>query len=261
MTMKPYGTRPLLALFALMLCIGFTRPAVAATQQGADRPAGCYAHLAAPEIKASYPEYYWFDGVLHARVALTMANSADFPDELFAPSPELPPCGLNDRASRTWAAVFDSQGNRIGGFCAMTHNGQLDHLWFALEEDRMPDGVYVTLEDRLCGTVFTSNVAMLSDDVDGDAVPNRHDNCTVVANADQRDTDNDGIGNACDADLNNDCTLSFHDLALFRAAFFSSDPDADLNGDGVVNFGDLAIARANFFSEPGPAGPDGLCIQ
>ena len=35
---------------------------------------------------------------------------------------------------------------------------------------------------------------------DGDGVPDESDNCPNVANADQLDTDSDGLGNECDAD-------------------------------------------------------------
>ena len=90
-------------------------------------------------------------------------------------------------------------------------------------------------------------------DTDGDGVTDDIDNCTLVANADQRDTDGDGFGNICDADLNNDGIVNPVDLGLFKLVFFSADPDADFNGDGTVNPVDLGIFKASFFSPPGPA--------
>ena len=81
----------------------------------------------------------------------------------------------------------------------------------------------------------------------------------IAANANQRDTDKDGFGNACDADLNNDCAVNFVDLGMIRSVFFSDTPDADFDGDGAVNFADLVIMKANFFNAPGPSGVPNDC--
>lgn len=103
-----------------------------------------------------------------------------------------------------------------------------------------------------------------SADADGDGVEDLNDNCTAVTNGTlasddvsgitQRDTDADGFGNICDADLDNDNTVGFSDFTLFRSAFGTSDPDADLDGDGLVGFSDFSIFRASFGSAPGPSG-------
>lgn len=77
------------------------------------------------------------------------------------------------------------------------------------------------------------------------------DNCTLVANPDQRDTNGDGFGNICDADLDNSGVVNFGYLALFKAAFLTADPHADFDGSGFVNFGDLAIIKAQFLGPPG----------
>jgi len=91
-------------------------------------------------------------------------------------------------------------------------------------------------------------------DTDTDGLGNSCDNCTDKSNVDQRDTDGDGYGNLCDADLNNDNTVDFADLAKFKSVFFTSDADADLNGDLRVDFADLAILKQMFFGPPGPSG-------
>ncbi len=96
-------------------------------------------------------------------------------------------------------------------------------------------------------------------DADNDGVPDASDNCTLIANPDQRDTDNDGYGNACDADLNNDGMVNGLDLVLFRQRFLTSDPHADFNGDGTVNGLDLVRFRQMFLSPPGPSGIAAPC--
>ncbi len=97
-------------------------------------------------------------------------------------------------------------------------------------------------------------------DSDEDGVPDEIDNCTNVVNADQRDTNIDGFGNACDADLNNDCVINFQDISAFAGLFLQTgDLDADLNGDQVVNFGDFVVAISNFLGAPGPSGLSNAC--
>ena len=104
-----------------------------------------------------------------------------------------------------------------------------------------------------------------SPDTDGDGVADSQDNCTTIANADQRDTDEDNIGNACDTDLNGDCSVNFGDLAELKAVFFPApyEEDADFDGDGFVNFGDLASMKSAFFNGPapgpGPGAPGNTC--
>lgn len=96
-------------------------------------------------------------------------------------------------------------------------------------------------------------------DTDGDGIVDSLDNCVDDPNPSQLDTNGDGFGNRCDADIDNDgFVTNFGDLGLLRLAFFSSpgaanwNPDADFNGDNVVNFVDLGIMRSVFFQAPGP---------
>lgn len=108
---------------------------------------------------------------------------------------------------------------------------------------------------------FTLHVGAVPIDTDLDGIADNDDNCSGTQNAAQTDTDFDGIGNACDADLNNDCSVNFGDLAELKASFFPNpySEDADFDGDGFVNFGDLALMKSTFFNgdNPGP-GPSGL---
>ena len=87
-------------------------------------------------------------------------NFADFPKELFAAAPSLPPCGTNTKASRTWVDFYDSTGKRLNGFCALSKPGDLNTIWFALEQDVIPPSyVYIELNDRQTNTKYKSNLA------------------------------------------------------------------------------------------------------
>lgn len=96
-------------------------------------------------------------------------------------------------------------------------------------------------------------------DTDEDGVIDMLDSCIEVANPDQADSDGDGYGNACDADITNDCVVNFIDLGQLRLGFFGSDPVLDFNADGVTNFLDLGIMRLAFFEAPGPSGLTTAC--
>lgn len=84
--------------------------------------------------------------------------------------------------------------------------------------------------------VGENNVArvLAEPDSDDDGTPDSTDNCPVVANEDQLDTDLDGIGNACDNDDDNDGVPDLSD-AFPVDALESVDTDAD----GIGNNADI----------------------
>jgi hypothetical protein len=96
-------------------------------------------------------------------------------------------------------------------------------------------------------------------DLDGDGVPANSDDCTLVSNADQRDTNGDGLGNVCDADLNNDCIVNSPDVARMRALLGTNNPNADLDGNGRVGPGDVSILVQSLGERPGPSGLPNAC--
>jgi len=119
-------------------------------------------------------------------------------------------------------------------------------------DELLPDEVVVYDSLDAANTMFASSSAVT--DSDGDGVPDDSDNCTLISNPLQIDSNGDGYGNFCDADLNNDGIVNTIDLGLFKAVFFSADADADFNGDMTVNAVDLGLLRIGFFLPPGPSG-------
>lgn len=109
--------------------------------------------------------------------------------------------------------------------------------------------IVVQVSDGM-GGVDTVDFEVVADDASAPA----SDNCTAVPNPDQRDTDGDGYGNLCDADMNNDGVVNFSDLAIFKSVYGTANPHADFNGDGVVNDLDLEILKSMFGRAPGPSG-------
>ena len=95
--------------------------------------------------------------------------------------------------------------------------------------------------------------ATLLFDSDFDGTDDAQDNCAFTPNSSQYDSNGDGFGNICDADVNNDCTVNAQDLAIFRLNYFTPFADTDFNGDGWPGITDLGYMRIAFFNPPGPS--------
>ncbi len=91
-------------------------------------------------------------------------------------------------------------------------------------------------------------------DSDGDGIVDISDKCPKTPNPGQQDTDGDGYGNICDADLDNDGAVGFQDFNIFKAAWLATslsgnwNPDADLDSDGVIGFQDFTIFKGRWLS-------------
>jgi len=106
------------------------------------------------------PEYYQTGGKSFIRYRYNVDNFSAYPSELFAAAPNLPPCGANTKASRTWVDIYDQNGKRLYGFCALGSPSDLNKIWFALEENAIPPSwVYIELTDRQTGTKYKSSLA------------------------------------------------------------------------------------------------------
>ena len=116
------------------------------------------------------------------------------------------------------------------------------------------------------GDVVSAEITVSVDlpaDSDDDGVNDTLDNCINVPNGplipdaggnSQYDSNGDGFGNMCDADLNNDLVINGLDVGPFVTQFGTSGPDADFNGDGVVNGLDVGPFVSMFGQAPGPSG-------
>lgn len=110
----------------------------------------------------------------------------------------------------------------------------------------------------------TMALAGPSADFDGDGIYDVLDNCSTVfqdvnSNGDC-DTDNDGYGNVCDGDFDQDNFTFPGDFAIWDADFtgggYDSGVGTDMDCDGYVFPGDFALWDAQFLGAgvPGPSG-------
>ncbi len=105
-------------------------------------------------------EFYQVSGKQFTRYNYDVLNKADYPADLFAAAPNLPPCGKNTKSSRTWVDFFDQRGKRLYGFCALGKPADLKGIWFALETGVVPPSyIYIEMTDRQTNTKYKSNLA------------------------------------------------------------------------------------------------------
>lgn len=107
---------------------------------------------------------------------------------------------------------------------------------------------YTGLERRSYGldnryATFFLSFHSIFPDRDGDGVADGVDNCPLVANANQLNTDGDSMGDLCDSDIDNDGVLNGVDNCPANANV----TQADIDGDGI---GDACDATENIACGP-----------
>ena len=125
-------------------------------------------------------------------------------------------------------------------------------------------GSHVYVGDGLRALATVPLPEALADDRDGDGVVDGQDNCPADANPDQRDTNDDGFGNVCDADVDDDGDVDTSlgriypvdargdlEAVTLTARNGPYDPDHDLDGDGRVDEHDLLRVQLALSRPPG----------
>jgi hypothetical protein len=174
---------------------------------------------------------------------------------------------------------YESNGfpNFFGTSAAAPHAAGVAALLLHFDPSVSPDQIYAVLQDTAIDMdtpgvdlntgygLVQANLALasLDPDSDRDGIGDASDNCTAAPNGSsipdaggnvQLDSNGDGYGNACDADLNDDGVVNGLDVGPFTAEFGTAGPDADFNGDGVVNGLDAGTFTNAFGQAPGPSG-------
>lgn len=129
------------------------------------------------------------------------------------------------------SVVFAPLGSHI-----VIDNITLDSAPVVVDADG--DG-WVDADDN-CPTAANADQADLDQDGDGDAcdadddgdgASDASDNCAIIANPDQANSDNDGLGDACDADDDNDGVADGSDNCTLIPNAGQTDTDHDGGGD------------------------------
>ncbi|MCE7938147.1 hypothetical protein DCC79_07230 [bacterium] len=127
--------------------------------------------------------------------------------------------------------------------CRITNTPVLDIIVMPAETDADDDGI--DDDEDNCPEVANTDQADLDDDGigdacdadrDGDGIDDDEDNCPAVSNADQGDYDGDGDGDACDADDDNDGVLDGDDAY----------PHGSLDSAVVIDGCDAGVANHVF---------------
>ncbi len=143
-------------------------------------------------------------------------------------------------------------------------SGNLLNLFFRIPESAVPADASLTLNqvhlynqngEELKNTVTNGKITVLPpvSDQDGDSIPDENDNCPVVSNFDQKDSDQDKIGDSCDlspfclgncfGDLDFNQSIDATDLRLIINAILARDFQScyDVNSSQLLEAGDLRM--------------------
>lgn len=188
------------------------------------------------------------DGAGNIAVSYSVSSTSTFPAIRYTGRLAGDPLGVMTQGEiSVIESTASNASNRWGDYADTVVDPEDDCTFWTTNNYVNPDRTWHT---RIASFRFTG-----CGDTDFDGVFDQNDNCTLVPNPTQCDTNGDGFGNHCDADLNNDGIVDKTDRSLLTAALGATGPnDADLNCDGLVNTGDLSRLRDAMGQPPGPSG-------
>ncbi|GHA20591.1 hypothetical protein GCM10008090_33120 [Arenicella chitinivorans] len=109
----------------------------------------------------------------------------------------------------------------------------------------------VTITASGLGSVTANLLVTDDDDDDTDGIADNADNCPSTPNPNQDDFEGDGIGDACDNDIDGDGMSNQYELDNGLNPRNSFDRDADPDGDGFTN-----LEEFEFSTDPNVPNPD-----
>ncbi|PIE67622.1 MAG: hypothetical protein CSA23_03330 [Deltaproteobacteria bacterium] len=120
-----------------------------------------YTHVPRPELvlmDSDFSNGWEFE--------LSVGNASSYPAELFVLSPAYPPCdSWESDGSRTVLEIYDSNGNLLSDDgCAFTSPDNLTDFSVYNYTGTVPppEAIYITLNERECGYIWTSNLTVVS---------------------------------------------------------------------------------------------------
>ena len=130
---------------------------------------GCFPNLPSPELIYIGKNVNVFK--------LSIKNCGSYPFEIFVSSPDLPPCGQNTNASRTWLNIYNSETDELlYGYCGINSPCEASDIQCPVPQDYTPPfGLYVKYIDRKCEREYVSNTILI----------NEWQSCPVAAASDQ----------------------------------------------------------------------------